>query len=45
VKKHDRNLNGFLEIEEFIACMMENEVKMTLPEMLTLALTGDINGD
>jgi hypothetical protein len=34
-----------LEIEEYIACMKNENVEITMPEVLTLALTADMNGD
>ena len=44
-KKYDRNQNGFLEINEYIQCMKDSEVKLTEPEIITLGLSADINGD
>ena len=44
-KKYDLNQNGFLEILEYIACLKENSVNLSEPEIITLALEADINGD
>ncbi|CDW82161.1 radial spoke protein 7 [Stylonychia lemnae] len=44
-KKYDRNQNGFLEIHEYIQCLKDSDVKLTEPEIITLGLSADINGD
>ncbi len=44
-KKYDRNQNGFLEIAEYIDCLMEGGVGLTKNEIITIGLTSDINGD
>mmetsp|Transcript_46975 Transcript_46975/g.34389 ORF Transcript_46975/g.34389 Transcript_46975/m.34389 type:complete len:212 (+) Transcript_46975:923-1558(+) len=44
-KKFDRNNNGFLEIEEYIECLTKGEARLEMTEIVTLALTADINGD
>jgi Ca2+-binding EF-hand superfamily protein len=44
-KKYDRNQNGFLEINEYIECLKESQVNLSEPEIVTLGLAADINGD
>ena len=44
-KKFDRNQNGFLEITEYIECLKNSDIKLTEPEIITLGLSADINGD
>jgi Ca2+-binding EF-hand superfamily protein len=39
------NQNGFLEILEYIQCLKDTEVNLSEPEIITLALSADINGD
>jgi hypothetical protein len=38
-------MNGFLEISEYINCLQTGEAKLVMPEIITLALAADINGD
>ncbi len=44
-KKHDRNLNGFLSVLEYIACMGDSELGLKDYEIVSLAISADINGD
>jgi len=44
-KKYDKNLNGVLEINEYIDCMRDQEEEFTENEIITLALMADTNGD
>lgn len=44
-KKYDKNLNGVLEISEYIDCLRNQDVEFTESEIITLALMADINGD
>ena len=44
-KKYDRNQNGFLEINEYIECLKESQVNLSVPEIVTLGLAADVNGD
>lgn len=44
-KKYDSNENGFLEIGEYIACLKASNINLTDNEIVTLALSADINGD
>ena len=44
-KKYDRNLNGFLEIQEYIQCLKDAQIGLTDTEIVTLGLSADINGD
>ncbi len=44
-KKYDRNMNGFLEINEYINCLKECGVDLTEYEIITLSMSSDINGD
>ena len=44
-KRFDRNNNGFLEINEYMECLGSGEAKIEITEVVTLALTADINGD
>ena len=38
-------MNGFLELSEYINCLKTGEAKLVMPEIITLALAADINGD
>lgn len=44
-KKYDRNLNGVLEITEYIDCMKAQDEDFSEQEIVSLALMADINGD
>jgi Ca2+-binding EF-hand superfamily protein len=44
-KKYDRNQNGFLEIAEYIQCLKEAKIDLQHEEIVTLALSSDVNGD
>lgn len=44
-KKYDRNANGTLEFPEYIRCLDECPgIKLTKPEIITTALSGDMDG-
>lgn len=44
-KKYDRNSNGTLEFPEYIKCLEEcPEITLTKPEIITTALSGDMDG-
>ena len=45
-KKYDRNMNGYLDFKEYTACLSECPcIDLTKQEIITLAMTADINGD
>ena len=44
-KKYDRDLNGFLEVEEYIQCLRESDFGLSEAEILVVCLSADINGD
>lgn len=44
-KHFDRNYNGFLELEEYVACLRESDFGLTEAEVITIGLSADINGD
>lgn len=44
-KKYDKNLNGVLEINEYIDCLRDQEEEFTENEIITLGLMADTNGD
>ena len=45
-KKYDRNMNGYLEFSEYTQCLAECPgVDLTKAEIITSALSADINGD
>ena len=45
-KKYDRNMNGTLEFPEYTQCLSEAPgIDLNKSEIVTLALSADINGD
>jgi Ca2+-binding EF-hand superfamily protein len=44
-KRYDKNLNGVLEINEYIDCLNDQDTGFTPQEIVTLGLMADVNGD
>ena len=44
-RKHDTNRNGYLELSEYTKCLKDAGIKLNDPELVTLALFADTNGD
>ena len=45
-KKYDRNMNGTLELPEYTQCLAEApDMELTKQEIITLALSADLDGD
>jgi Ca2+-binding EF-hand superfamily protein len=44
-KKYDRNMNGTLEINEYMQCLAESKLGLTKEEVVTSALAADCNQD
>lgn len=44
-KKYDKNLNGFLEIPEYMTCMNDQGLEVTSEEVTCLSFLADLNGD
>lgn len=45
IKKYDRHQNGFLEIYEYVECLKKENVDLKESEIITIAISADINGD
>ncbi len=44
-RKYDTNRNGYLELSEYTKCLKDSGIKLCDPELVTLALFADTNGD
>jgi len=44
-KKYDRNLNGFLEIHEYIQCLKDSKIDLSVGQIIALGMSADVNGD
>ena len=44
-KQYDLNMNGFLELDEYIECLKSQELNLTNEEVITMSLMADTNGD
>eukprot|EP01022_Parablepharisma_sp_SALTPOND_P028556 TRINITY_DN71144_c0_g1_i1.p2 TRINITY_DN71144_c0_g1~~TRINITY_DN71144_c0_g1_i1.p2 ORF type:complete len:530 (-),score=78.66 TRINITY_DN71144_c0_g1_i1:2633-4222(-) len=44
-KKYDTNRNGYLELSEYTKCLKDAGIKLSDPELVTLALFADTNGN
>ena len=44
-KKYDKNLNGFLELDEYMECLNDQNLNLSKQEVISLSLIADTNGD
>jgi calmodulin len=44
-KKYDKNMNGYLELDEYMECLTTQELNLTKQEMIALALDADVDGN
>lgn len=45
-KRYDRNMNGTLDFTEYTKCLSETKnIDLTKPEIITVAMVADTNGD
>jgi Ca2+-binding EF-hand superfamily protein len=44
-KVYDKNQNGYLELDEYIECLKDQQLNLTGEEVITMSLSADTNGD
>ena len=44
-KKYDLNLNGYLELDEYMECLKDQNLELSKQEVTALSLIADTNGD
>lgn len=44
-KQYDLNMNGYLELDEYIECLQSQELNLSKEEVVTMSLMADTNGD
>lgn len=44
-KQYDLNMNGFLELDEYIECLQSQDLNLSKEEVITMSLMADTNGD
>ena len=44
-KKYDKNLNGYLDFDEYMECLTDQTLNLSKQEVVSLSLIADTNGD
>jgi hypothetical protein len=44
-KKYDRNMNGFLDFDEYMDCLTDQSLNLSKHEVVSLSLIADTDGD